>query len=119
MKDTARKQNFLIYREAMSTETPTTTQKNCNSHCVLYDSIFLLIVMFILQTENVQQLRSTDIKLSHLALFWIHTSDFLILPCGVASRFCNEAIQTTLLELGFRHNSDILCLHIPPTDCVL
>jgi len=67
MKDTARKQNFLIYREAMTIETPTTTQKNCNSHYILYDSIFLLIVMFILQTQNVQQLGSTDIKLSHHA----------------------------------------------------
>ena len=56
----------------------------------------------------------------YLTLFWIHnTSHFLILPCGVASLFYNEAIQTTLLELGFHHNPGILCLHIPPTDCVL
>lgn len=83
-----------------------------------------------MQTEYVQQQGSTDIQLSHLYYivriytsrssgYMIHTSHFLILPCGVASRFCNEAIQTTLLELGFRHNPDILCLHIPPTDYVL
>jgi len=41
MKDTARKQNFLIYREAMTIETPTTTHNNGNSHCILCDGIFL------------------------------------------------------------------------------
>jgi hypothetical protein len=47
------------------------------------------------------------------------TCYFDMLPCGVVSLSCNEAIQTTQLELGFRRSPGKLYQHTPPIDSVL
>jgi hypothetical protein len=44
MKETAKKQNFWIYRDAMTHETPSITHKNGDSHCITYDTAYSFIL---------------------------------------------------------------------------